>query len=113
MNETEVKYAKKSKKYIEAKVVIEPHNSLFSRNSLFYTGLSESEINKKEIEAYRRWADELREFFRDHRSQDVNDVYVDVVEEDVCNICGETWETTTDVDNKTIICANCGNPVAK
>ena len=104
---TQGKVAKSVKKYVEAKVVIEPHRS-FHRSWAYNPNDSVEEQSKKEVEYYREWADELKDFFRDHRSQDVNDVYVDVTEINACNQCGEAWEEAYDEDNKEYYCACCG-----
>lgn len=61
---------------------------------------------KAELQWYRGWANEIMEFFRDHRHQDVNDVYVDVTEIDACSKCGNTWEPYEDEGE--LLCANCG-----
>lgn len=57
------------------------------------------------------WAKELRDFFRDHRSQDVNSIEVVKVHETVCSSCGNEWETM-DVDGQDA-CAYCGELVGE
>ena len=104
---TQGKTAKKIKKYVEAKVVIEPKTP-FYRSWYYHRDDSPEEKAKKEVEYYRNWADELKDFFRDHRSQDVNDVYVDVTEIEACNQCGEAWEEAHDEDMEEYYCAYCG-----
>jgi hypothetical protein len=103
----EGKVSKRIKKYVEAKVIIEPHTS-FYRSWEYNRDDPPEEQARKEVRYYRRWADELKDFFRDHRSQDVNDVYVDVTEIDACNQCGEAWEEAYDEDKKEYFCAYCG-----
>ena len=65
---------------LDAKVVVEP-----SYRGIFHT----EEHRIRDLES---WAKELMEFFRDHRSQDVNDVRVEREYEDQCSACGHQWE---------------------
>ncbi len=97
------KVSRKIKKYVESKIVIEPRDKppywLWRDKPL-------DEQAKRELEWYRGWAEELKEFLRDHRSQDINDVYADVIEIDACSVCGEEWEI--DKDEHGWYCAYCG-----
>lgn len=95
--------ATKVTKYVEAKVVIEPG---YKPN--FYYLKTEAERTSAELKFYRSWADELKKFFRDHRHQDVNQVYVDVTEVDACSKCGESWETYIEEETGDTLCACCG-----
>lgn len=99
--------ATKVKKYVEAKVVIEPSRR-FYHTGYYNTSLPPEELAKREVEYYREWAKEVKEFFRDHRHQDVNDVYVDITEIDACSKCGESWETYIEEETGDTCCANCG-----
>lgn len=62
-----------------------------------------------------RWAQELMEFFRDHRSQDVNSVYVHKETEKQCSECDSAWEPTLyeeDGDEPAYLgCAWCGGRI--
>ena len=63
---------------------------------------------------YDAWASELKAFFRDHRSQDVNDIEVVREHEDVCSACGRKWEVSTEgSEGETVpeFCAWCGDDV--
>ena len=95
--------ATKVKKYVEAKVVIEP-----GYTPRFGYLKTEAERVSAELKFYRNWADEIKDFFRDHRHQDINQVYVDVVERDACSKCGENWETYIEEETGDTLCANCG-----
>jgi len=97
--------ATKVKKYVESKIVIEPRDK---PPYWLWRDKPKEEQLKRELEWYRKWASELKDFFRDHRSQDINDVYVDVTEIDVCSKCGDTWETYVDEDTGDTCCAACG-----
>lgn len=92
--------ATKVRVLVETRVIIEP--------SLPYWMPRESaEERHCRLE---RWARELKEFFRDHRSMDVNRVTAEPVYEDQCAECGRIWETYD--DEGTTCCAGCGRPVA-
>lgn len=67
----------------EIRVEIEP-----SRHHIVHYAKNEAQ----RIQWLEQWAKELREFFRDHRSMDVNDVVVVRETEDVCSECGYRWE---------------------
>lgn len=95
--------ATKVKKYVGAKVMIEP--GYMPRFGYLKT---EKERTEAELKFYRNWADEIKDFFRDHRHQDVNQVYVDVTEIDVCSKCNESWETYVEEETGDTCCANCG-----
>jgi ribosomal protein L37AE/L43A len=60
--------------------------------------------------ALDRWARELEEFIRDHRSQDNVSLTVERVTEVQCDHCHRAWETYTE-DGETY-CASCGVTVA-
>jgi len=74
-------------------------------------GANDREHREHEIRQYEDWAKAFREFLRDHRSQDVQDVVVHRITEDVCSECGHDWETDVDEDGKTC-CAWCGTEIA-
>lgn len=97
--------ATKVKKYVEAKIIIEPIERI---PYYLWRDLPKDEQVKRELLWYRNWAKEIKEFFRDHRSQDINDVYVDVTEIDVCSKCGESWETYVEEETGDTCCSNCG-----
>lgn len=84
---------------IDAKVVIEP-----TYNSIYSGWQSED----KKAELLEQWARELHAFFRDHRSQDVNTVYVERTHQDQCSVCHREWETYEDEDTGETCCAGCG-----
>lgn len=52
---------------------------------------------------------EFKIFLKDHRSQDVNKIYVEREFADVCSGCESTWEPTTDEGKE--ICAACGKDI--
>ncbi len=58
----------------------------------------------------KEWADELRDFIRDHRSRDETTFEVVREKEWQCSACGREWETMEE-DGKTK-CAGCGVEVA-
>lgn len=106
---SEVNLATKIKKYVEAKVIIEPKE----RVPYYYlwSSLPKDEQVKRELLWYHNWAQKIKEFVRDHRSQDVNDVYVDITEIDACSKCGESWKTYIEEKTGDTCCANCGTLV--
>ena len=56
-----------------------------------------------------RWAVDLYDFFRDHRSMDVNSVDVERVYEDQCSECHRPWDTFLDEEQGNAeCCAWCG-----
>ena len=65
--------------------------------------------------ALLRWAKELMAFFRDHRSMDVNSVYVHKEVEQQCSHCGHQWEPAEcdsgEGDPMYLGCAYCALPV--
>ena len=97
-----LQFAVKVKKYVESKVVIEPRYTPH-----FFYLKDEAERVAAELKFYRNWANEIKEFFRDHRHQDVNQVYVDISEIDACSKCGDSWEPYLEETGETI-CASCG-----
>jgi hypothetical protein len=62
-----------------------------------------------------QWAKDLMEFFRDHRHQDVNSVFVEPVYETRCSQCDGTWEVMTfeadESEPAYVGCASCGAPL--
>lgn len=61
---------------------------------------------EKEAKALESWAQEIKDFIRDHRSMD--SIYLEVVREysDLCDLCTSPWEET--IDDGKICCASCG-----
>ena len=57
-------------------------------------------------ESLNDWVKELKDFYRDHRSQD--EVGFEVVTDriDACSVCGAEWEPCT--DDSQPYCAHCG-----
>lgn len=92
--------ATKVKRLIDCRVVVEP--------SSFY---HDPRTIEEQAKALDRWARELKEFFRDHRSQDVNNVTVEREYEDQCSSCQRKWEVDTDCDTGQLVCAWCGEPI--
>lgn len=90
---------------VESKCVIEP-----TSGALRWCRNEEEKV--KELE---RWSKELMEFFRDHRSQDVNDVTVERVYETRCTACHQEWEECeyeADGDEPAYTgCGYCGLPM--
>lgn len=58
-----------------------------------------------------RWARELQDFFRDHRSMDVNSVRAEKEYKEVCSSCSRPWEVDYDQEKKERFCAYCGEAV--
>lgn len=87
----------------DTKVVIEPHPSL----------LWGCKTEEQRAEKLAEWAREIKEFFRDHRSMDVNSVEAESVFEQQCSQCGWEWETDFDDEIGKTICAGCGEPVGE
>jgi len=84
------------KKLTDLKIVIEPDYDLGRY----------LKTEQQRIDAYERWAKELQEFIRDHRSQDGCIITVERVCEDVCEFCGREWENIIDPDTGEPLC--CG-----
>lgn len=95
---TETKKCRKVNVLTDAKVVIEPQPHV----TRWY--------DKPEniAKALEQWAREIHDFFRDHRSMDVNSVYVERVHEDQCSECKRAWEPADDEDGTPPYCAYCG-----
>lgn len=84
---------------VDAKVVIDPG----------WLGIQQTE--EARAAAIERWAQEFREFLKDHRSQDANSVTVERQYEVQCNKCGREWEEEHyDSDDK-YHCAGCGRTI--
>ncbi len=96
MDDTTKTVASKVCVLVDAQVSIEP--------SYRYERFRTAEAKAKFLE---RWADELRDFFRDHRSMDVNEIHVVREELDQCSECESPWEVNDD-DNT---CAWCGEDI--
>jgi DNA-directed RNA polymerase subunit RPC12/RpoP len=101
--------AKRITRYKECFIEIRPQN-IYHR-MWWKQDASEQEQQQYEIRQYEDWAKELREFLKDHRSQDEQDILVRRITEDVCSLCGREWEEVTE-DGKTY-CASCGGEVEK
>lgn len=86
---------------VETRVIVEPV-------SVIGWGLMDAEERKTYLD---RWARELMEFFRDHRSMDVNAVYADPRYEFQCSGCLHEWEEYFDDDSGKACCAHCGKTV--
>lgn len=91
---------KKLRVIVDTKVIIEPSFSCWRPRE------TPDERHKR----LERWAKELLEFFRDHRSMDVNSVEAEPIYEDQCSECGRIWETYE--DDGITCCAGCGRPAA-
>jgi len=89
---------------IDVKCVIEPRDH-YSR----YMDL------ERQANCLEDWAKEMMEFFRDHRSQDVNGITVERVYEEQCDACKREWEECeyeADGDQPAYIgCSYCGLPM--
>lgn len=59
-----------------------------------------------EAKALERWAEEVVEFIRDHRSMDPMHIHVVRDYEDKCSLCESPWETMEEEGAK--FCAHCG-----
>lgn len=61
---------------------------------------------EREAKALERWALEVKDFMRDHRSMD--DIYLEIVRDysDICATCEREWEPM--IENGVTYCANCG-----
>lgn len=67
--------------------------------------------NDERAASLERWSADLRDFFRDHRSMDVNTIVVVPETEDQCSGCGRGWEMWD--DEGILRCAHCGEQVAE
>jgi hypothetical protein len=61
---------------------------------------------EEQAKVLESWARELRDFLRDHRSQDPVQINVERDYADVCSVCKRPWETYQE-EGKTL-CAQCG-----
>lgn len=96
----------------DAHVRIEP-SSYVSRVWPYEKREDESAVEAR-ARKYDAWAKDLKEFFRDHRSQDVNFIEVVREYEDVCSACGRRWEVSTEgAEGEPVapFCAWCGADV--
>lgn len=99
------------KRTVDARVRIDP-----GRYALRYHARDGMD---KYSEALEQWAQEIKEFFRDHRHQDVNDVYVERDVRDHCSQCNRELElvrygTDPDEDCEQYTgCGYCGARVVK
>ena len=112
-SETKVtKTAKQVEKFVACQVEIIP-----TENPPFWLWrhlkYSQEEMDKREKGWYEDWAKTFKEFLRDHRSQDVQGVTVNVQTQNVCSECGHEWETMIDEDTKAPCCAWCGVEIAR
>lgn len=98
MAETTARTVTKQRVLVETRVIVEPG----------YSPSRSPEQNKKFLE---RWAKELMEFFRDHRSMDVNAVFADPTYQVQCSGCHREWEEMQDDDTGETCCAWCGVPI--
>ena len=64
-----------------------------------------------EARQFERWATDVREFIKDHRSCDIHEVSVEHEYEDQCSACGAEWEE--DTTGGIVFCANCGAEVTR
>lgn len=91
----------KQRVLVETRVVVEPGwMPSHSRQS--------NEARHKWLES---WAQELMEFFRDHRHQDVNAVYAEPTYQIQCSGCYREWEEMFDEELGKTCCAGCGKPL--
>lgn len=89
----------KKRVLIETRVVIEPG---------WMGTFASEEARAKHLE---KWANEIEDFFRDHRHQDVNSVRAERVYEIQCTGCGREWEEELYEDDGKWHCANCGKEI--
>lgn len=83
---------------LETRVIVEP-------------GWNPSRTPEESHRFLQRWAQELMEFFRDHRSMDVNAIYADPVYEQQCSGCHHEWEEMFDEETGQWCCSWCGVPM--
>lgn len=111
MSEMKTKGCRKVSVVTDCEIVVTPGTLTWR-----YRDETEDEYVKRREKAFERWAKELREFVRDHRSMDVNAIEARNVTEDRCSACGGgPWEITTydaDGDDPAYIgCAHCGERI--
>lgn len=94
--------SKKISVLLDSKVVIEPGRGVFPWGHITVG---------ERADILERWAVDIRDFFRDHRSMDVNSVDVEHIHEDQCSACHYRWETMIDEDTGKLCCASCGEEV--
>ena len=83
---------------IETVVIVEP-------------GYNPSRTPEENMRFLERWAKELMEFFRDHRSMDVNAVYANPTYQEQCSGCHREWDEMFDEESGKTCCAWCGVPI--
>lgn len=98
---TETTTVTKRRVLIETRVIVEPGYIPYSAQR------SEDDF----LAWCKKWSQELMEFFRDHRHQDVNSVYADPVYQVQCSGCGAEWEEMFDEELGKTCCASCGAPM--
>ena len=93
---------------VDAKIEIEPRLSYY-----------ETSTPEKKAEALQEWCDDVREFFRDHRSQDANSFDVVRITRKECSACRNEWDpaqgdgSSHDFEVGKTYCANCGAEFVK
>ncbi len=95
------KTCRKVDRITDSKVIVEPGRYTFP------SWMNDADRQK----ALEQWAKSLMEFFRDHRHQDVNDVFVEHTHQDQCSACGREWEiepANEDHPEGGMLCASCG-----
>jgi len=95
-----VKTVKKVTRHVSCIVEISPKYGPYSAL------LPPSRREAYELNWYRDWANEIKEFLRDHRHLDVESVDVVHKTQDVCSSCGGEWDLMVE-DGKTY-CSWCG-----
>lgn len=92
--------AKPKKIVVDVKVVIEGKFCWWEVDSI-----------DRKCETMDRWARDLEDFFRDHRSMDVNSIRAEKTYREVCSSCSRPWEVDYDQEKNEKFCAYCGEPI--
>lgn len=71
-------------------------------------GETREEYLRRKEQSLCRWASDINEFLRDHRSRDAEQISIDREYADVCSACGEEWEPYRDEGTNELACVHCG-----
>jgi|GEM_PF-5186766 DNA-directed RNA polymerase subunit RPC12/RpoP len=82
---------------VEARVVLDPPDLPYWANT-----------PERRMEALKDWVKEVQDFYRDHRSRDMDGLDVEAEYKDLCSVCGQEWEAAEDDETKETYCAYCG-----
>lgn len=106
------KTCRKTRGIVEVRIVCEPECNYAERlqlGKLTYESQEYWRLVKQQLEA---WVSDHLAFIQEHRERLVPSLHVEVAEADLCDLCGNRWETDEDCDaDNTVVCAHCGTAV--